>query len=595
MQLAAKSMAFNYTLRTARADLLAGLTVAAISLPQAMAYALIAGIDPRFGLYSAIVVTFVASVFGSSNHLINGPTNAISLVVFSALAFIDPEARFDAYQATFLLAVMIGVTQIVIAVFRLGDLTRYISESVVIGFMTGAGFLVALSQVGNFLGVKDRGTGHQHVLVRFWNTITQGGPVNPYALGIGAGTIVLVILLRQVARKYRLPQMEMLLALIAVTGVAASCGWTIPGADSKTTVAVIGNVPASLPAPHIPEIKFWWIQEMSTSALAISFLGLLEALAIAKSIASTTRQPLDYNRQCLAEGLANLAGGFFQCLPGSGSLTRSAINFQAGAVTRFSGVFAAAAVAVVVVLFAPLARYIPKAALAGLLVLTAYRLVDWKRLSYAIRASRYDAGLVAVTAFAAVFISVEFSILIGVALSILLFVPRAAHLRAQELVVAPEGIVRERLPSDPKCTALLIYDIEGELFFGAAPEVDRHFDKLRRRLGDGIRVLVLRVKRTRNPDMVFMERLQHFLQDMEKLGVTVLLCGVRADFDQGLKNLRFYDWLPSDRVFLEEEKDYSATLKAVRHSYSLIEHHFCDHCAQQGRAKQDEETFYYMI
>ena len=392
MQLERKPMAWNYSLKTARADLLAGLTVAAISLPQAMAYALIAGIDPRFGLYSAIVVTFVAAVFGSSNHLINGPTNAISLVVFSALAFIDPEARFDAYQATFLLAVMIGVTQIVIAVFRLGDLTRYISESVVIGFMTGAGFLVALSQVGNFLGIKDRGTGHQHVLVRFWNTLTEGGPVNPYALVIGAGTIVLVVLLRHVARKYRLPQMEMLLALIAVTGVAASFGWTIPGADSKTTVSVIGAVPASLPAPHIPEIKLWWVQEMSSSALAIAFLGLLEALAIAKSIASNTRQPLDYNRQCLAEGLANLAGGFFQCLPGSGSLTRSAINFQAGAVTRFSGVFAAAAVALVVVLFAPLARYIPKAALAGLLVLTAYRLVDWKRLGYAVRASRYDAG-----------------------------------------------------------------------------------------------------------------------------------------------------------------------------------------------------------
>jgi SulP family sulfate permease len=588
-------MALNYSLRAARADLLAGLTVAAISLPQAMAYALIAGIDPRFGLYSAIVVTFVASVFGSSNHLINGPTNAISLVVFSALAFLDPEAKFDAYQATFLLAVMIGITQIVIAVFRLGDLTRYISESVVIGFMAGAGFLVALSQVGNFLGVKDRGTGHQHVLVRFWTTLTEGGPVNPYALGLGAGTIVLVLLLRQAVRRFRLPQMEMLLALIAVTGVAASFGWTIPGADSKTVVSVIGAVPASLPLPHIPEIKLWWVQEMSSSALAISFLGLLEALAIAKSIASKTRQPLDYNRQCLAEGLANLAGGFFQCLPGSGSLTRSAINFQAGAVTRFSGLFAATAVALVVVLFAPLARYIPKAALAGLLVLTAYRLVDWNRLGYAVRASRNDAGLVAVTAFAAVFISVEFSILIGVALSILLFVPLAARLRAQELVVAPEGIVRERLPSDPNCTALLIYDIEGELFFGAAPEVDRIFDQLKRRLGDGIRVLILRVKRTRNPDMVFMERLQHFLQDVEKMGVTVLLCGVRADFAQGLENLRFYDWLPSDRVFLEEEKDYSATLKAVRYSYSIIENNFCDHCARMERAKQDEETFYYMI
>jgi SulP family sulfate permease len=152
----------NYSWSKARKDLLAGATVAAISLPQAMAYALIAGIDPRFGLYSAIVVTLVASIFGSSSHLINGPTNAISLVVFSALAFLDPEARFDIYQATFLLAVMIGVMQIVIGVFKLGDLTRYISESVVIGFMAGAGFLVALGQVGNFLGTKDRGTGQQH-------------------------------------------------------------------------------------------------------------------------------------------------------------------------------------------------------------------------------------------------------------------------------------------------------------------------------------------------------------------------------------------------------------------------------------------------
>src|SRR6516225_7709391 len=138
-------MPLSYRWIEARRDLLAGVTVAAISLPQAMAYALIAGVDPRFGLYSAVVVTAVASIFGSSSQLINGPTNAISLVVFSALAFFDPDARYDAYQATFLLAAMIGTIQILIAAFKLGDLTRYISESVVLGFMAGAGFLVGLS------------------------------------------------------------------------------------------------------------------------------------------------------------------------------------------------------------------------------------------------------------------------------------------------------------------------------------------------------------------------------------------------------------------------------------------------------------------
>ena len=588
-------MKLDYSWGNTRHDLLAGVTVAAISLPQAMAYAFIAGVDPRFGLYSAIVVTLVASIFGSSSHLINGPTNAISLVVFSALAFFDPDARFDAYQAMFLLGIMIGSIQILIAVFKLGDLTRYISESIVIGFMAGAGTLVGLTQLGNLTGIRDRGTGQQHVLYRLWLTLS-GGHVNPRALGIGLGTIVLVVLLRKLARKYRLPQLDMLLALIVAAVVAAAFGWSKPALDGKTIISVVGSVPRSLPLPHIPEIKFWWVKELSGSALAIAFLGLLEALAIAKSIANTTRQSLDYNRQCLAEGLANLTGGFFQCLPGSGSLTRSAINFQAGAVSRVSGIFAAGTVALVVVALAPFARYIPKAALAALLLVTAARLVDWKRLSYAMRASRYDAGLVLVTALSAVFISVEFSILIGVALSILLFVPRAALLRWSELVVSSERVVRERLPDDPPCTAMLLFDLEGELFFGAAPELDRCFDQLKQRTRDeNIRFVVLRLKRTRNPDMVSLERFDHFLHDMQARGVTVLLCGVRPEFAKAMANLRFQEWLPADRIFPEEDEKFSATLKAVRHAYDLLGQNSCDHCGRGELVSADREGLYYLV
>ncbi|MGA2742243.1 MAG: SulP family inorganic anion transporter [Bryobacteraceae bacterium] len=589
-------MNLNYDWSKARKDLLAGATVAAISLPQAMAYALIAGIDPRFGLYSAIVVTLVASIFGSSSHLINGPTNAISLVVFSALAFLDPEARFDLYQATFLLAVMVGLFQILIGVFKLGDLTRYISESVVIGFMAGAGFLVALGQVANLLGIKDRGTGHQHVLLRFWLTVSQGGAPNRYALGIGLGTIALVVILRKLARRYHLPQVDMLLALIAAAALAAHFGWSVPAANGKALLSVVGNVPASLPRPHIPEIKFWWVKEMSTSALAISFLGLLEALAIAKSIANDTRQQLDYNRQCLAEGLANLFGGFFQALPGSGSLTRSAINYQAGAVSRMSGVFASAVVAIVVLVLAPSARFIPKAALAGLLMVTAARLVDWKRMGYALRASRYDAGLVLITAFSSVFISVEFSILIGVAVSILLFVPRAARLRGSDLVVTRERVVRERVPADPLCTAVIIYDLEGEVFFGSAPELDRCFDALKQRTKDaGIGCVVLRLKRTRNPDVVFFERLEHFLHEMQHAGRTVLLCGVRPELAKPMASLRFQDWLPAESVFLEEERQYSSTIKAVRRAYALVKDNSCAHCHRAGNVVANEDPLYYLV
>jgi SulP family sulfate permease len=588
-------MKFDYSWGKTRNDLLAGVTVAAISLPQAMAYALIAGVDPRFGLYSAIVVTLVASIFGSSSHLINGPTNAISLVVFSALGFFNTDSHLEAYQAMFLLGIMVGCIQILIAVFKLGDLTRYISESVVIGFMAGAGTLVGLTQLGNLTGLRDRGTGQQHVLYRIWLTLS-GGHVNPRALGIGVGTIVLVVLLRKLARKYHLPQIDMLMALIVAAIVAAACGWSKPASDGTTIISVVGSVPRNLPMPHIPRIQLWWVKQMSGSALAIAFLGLLEALAIAKSIANTTRQTLDYNRQCLAEGLANLTGGFFQCLPGSGSLTRSAINFQAGAVSRASGVFAAGTVALTVVALAPFARYIPKAALAGLLCVTAVRLVDWKRLSYAMRASRYDSRLVLVTAFSAIFISVEFSILIGVALSILMFVPRAASLRWTELVVSNDRVVRERLADDPPCTAMLLYDLEGELFFGAAPELDRCFDHLKRRTeAEDIHHVVLRLKRTRNPDMVALERFDHFLHDMQARGVTVLLCGVRPGFAKGMVNLRFYDWLPADRVFPEEPEKFSATLKAVRHVYDVLENNFCEHCVQAEFAGTGGRPLYYLV
>ncbi len=586
----------SYDAGAARKDLLAGVTVAAISLPQAMAYALIAGVDPRFGLYSAIVVTTIASIFGSSSHLINGPTNAISLVVFSSLAFLDPDARNDAYQATFLLALMAGSVQILIAVFRLGDLTRYISESVVLGFMAGAGLLIALGQTGNLVGLANRGTGHQLVVHRVWLTLTGPGHIDHRSLATSLAAIVVAVAARRAIERYGLPRMDMLASLLVVSLSAAAVGWTQTRPTGGTLLEVIGRVPGGLPSPHIPEIEFWWVRQMSGSAAAIAVLGLLEALAISKSIANQTGQKLDYNRQCLAEGLANLGGGFFQCLPGSGSLTRSAINFQSGAVSRLSGIIAAGTVALVLVFFAPLARYVPKAALAGLLVVTAVRLIDWHRLGQAFRASRYDSLLVAVTALSAIFVSVEFSILIGVAFSIVLFIPRAARLNATELVVGLDRVIRRRLPGDAPCSVVAIHDIEGELFFGAAPELDRLLEDFESSAARGTSVVVLRLRRTRNPDLVCMERLEHFLRAMDRHGVPVLLSGVRPDLERAMKSLRFPDWLAADRVFPSDPTaPGSSTVKAVRRAYELATakpHTACPHCGWIDPAAVE---LYYMV
>jgi SulP family sulfate permease len=231
-------------------------------------------------------------------------------------------------------------------------------------------------------------------------------------------------------------------------------------------VQVVGAVPPSLPSLRLPELKWDLVRLLSGSAFAIAVLGLLEAIAMSKAIAARTGQKLDVNQQCLSEGAANLAGSFFQCFPGSGSLTRSAVNQQAGAVSQWSGVFAAAAVAATVVLFAPLAGYIPRASLAGLLILAAYRMVDGRQLLFHLRATRFDAGVVLATALAAILISVEFCIVIGVFLSFALYVPRAAQVRMTALTVTPDRDLRERQPADPPDGRLVAFELEASCSSG---------------------------------------------------------------------------------------------------------------------------------
>jgi SulP family sulfate permease len=310
---------------------------------------------------------------------------------------------------------------------------------------------------------------------------------------------------------------------------------------------------------------------LASDSVAIALLGLLEALAIAKAIANQTRQPLDFNRQCLAEGVANLTGSFFQCLPGSGSLSRSAINFQAGAATRFSGILTAAFVAVAVIALAPLARYVPKPALAALLLLTAARLIDFKRLAYTFRASRMDAAVVIVTAVSALAFGLDLGILIGVALSILLFVPRAAKLKVTELVVDPDNVVREMLPADRPNIGYVIYDLEGELFFGAAPDLDRTFAEIEARTHQrNANHVLLRLKRVRNPDVVSLEHFEHFLKSARTAGLTVWLAGLKPDLLASFERVGFSSWIQPDHVFAQGADEESATLAAIRSIRSVL-------------------------
>lgn len=577
----------TYSLDTFKRDAFAGCTVAAVAVPQAMAYASIIGLPVQYGLYTAIVMTAIGALFDSSKHLINGPTNVISIAMFSALVSIPEESRI---QAAIMMSLMIGLIQSGITLLRLGDFSRFISHAVIVGFTAGASALLVMDQLKNVVGWSQRGDPHDHFLKRFFLTLTEGGPVHWHTLFVALGTIVLVLMIRAINRQFRLGLPEFLLGIVLMGVAVAILGWSGPDG-----VKLVSAIPRQLPSFQLPMVDLSMMSELAGSATAIAFLGLLEAIAMAKSLAAKSGQRLDMNQQCLSEGLANLGGSFFQCFPGSGSLTRSYINHQSGAVTQWSGVISAVMVAVTVLALAPLAAYIPKPALAGVLVLTAFRMIDYRGLAYHIRATRFDAIIVFATALSAVFISIEYCVLIGVVLSFFMYVPRAAKLYVSELTIGENRVVREIRSGDQRCNLYRIYNLEGEMFFGSSTDLENVFDAIRAQLTPDTRVILIRLKRARNPDAVCLKLLDNFIDSMHQQAIIVLLSGVHEGMRQSLENVGLIEKLGPQRVFLESAEIWSSTIDAVRYIYSLLGSKRCELCTQRPDSVNDIDDFHYMI
>ncbi|MEO8605051.1 MAG: SulP family inorganic anion transporter, partial [bacterium] len=391
------------------------------------------------------------------------------------------------------------------------------------------------------------------------------GGIHPATAAIGFGTVALVITLRWLKERLGWRLLPDLLIVVAVMAlIVARLGLDAQG------VTVIGEIPANLPRFALPNLDATMMRTLSNAALAIALLGLLEAVAMAKAIAAQTGQKLDMNQQCMSEGLANFTGSFFHCIPGSGSLTRSAINQQAGGSTQWSGVVSALAVALIMLQFAPYARFIPRAALAGILMVSAWKMVDRRALLYHVRATRFDAAIVAITAVAAIAISVEFCVLIGVFMSFVLAVRRAGRMLLTEFLVSPDGHMHERLPEDAVPVPILIFGLEGEMFFGSAAALERHFAHIERRVQETTRVVVLRMKRVRNPDAVGLTLLEGFLDRMQARHVRVLLCGVRRQLYASMDKTGIVNRLAASDIFLEQPVRQTSTMLAVRYAYELI-------------------------
>jgi len=457
---------------TLKSDGLAGLTGALIVLPQGVAFATIAGLPPEYGLYAAMVPAIIAAMFGSSWHLVSGPTTAISIAVFASVSpFAEPGSP-QFIQLVLTLTFLTGLFQLLLGLARMGALVNFISHTVVIGFTAGAALLIAGSQIRNFFGIDiPRGTPFFDTLKLF---ALQIDDINPYVASVAALTLISGILVKKF-----IPKLPYMIVAMIVGSLAALLLNDLFGGLAQTGIKTVGALPAHLPPLSHPDFSLDAIRHMIFPALVVTMLALTEAVSIARSVAVKSEQRIDGNQEFIGQGLSNFIGSFFSGYAASGSFNRSGVNYASGAKTPLAAVFASIFLVLVLLLVAPLAAYLPNAAMAGLLFLVAWGLIDFHHISSIAKASRAESVILWVTLIGTL-INLEKGIFFGILLSLMFYLYRTSRPQVQAVVPDPEPGSYHYISAEghPECPQLKMVRINGSIFFGAVDHVQQSLHEI---------------------------------------------------------------------------------------------------------------------
>jgi SulP family sulfate permease len=541
---------------TLRADALAGLVGALVVLPQGVAYATLAGMPPQYGLFCAMVPAIVAALWGSSWHMVSGPTNALSLVVFATVAPLAAPGSGEYIALVLTLCLLMGIAQLAMGIARLGALVNFISHSVIVGFTAGAGLLIIASQLEHFFGVPvDASTGFFETVGQ---TLARLAQLDPAITATGVFTLIAAIASKRWLT--RLPYM--VVAMLA----GSAFGFVLiraAGAD----IPVVGALPSVLPPLSTPSFDLESWRRLAPAALALTVLGLTEAVSIARAIAVKSGQRIDGNQEFIGQGLSNIAGAFFSAYPSSGSFNRSGLNYEAGARTPLGAVLSACILAGVLLIVAPLAAWLPFAVMAALLFVVAYGLIDVPEMRRILRANRADAIVLVVTFIATLTLQLEFAIFVGVLASLLAYLNRTTHPRVMRL--APDPRQRRFVPASaatPPCPQVDILRIDGSLFFGAVEHVRDEIEAARRDRPD-VKHLLIVASSVNFADVAGAELLAQVARDVRGAGGTLAISNLKPDVRELLERSGALDAIGAENVF-ESKHDalpaMYARLKAER-------------------------------
>ena len=546
-----------------KADLVAGLTVALVLVPQSMAYAQLAGLPPQHGLYASFLPVMIAALMGSSRQLGTGPVAVVSLLTAAAVPTILPEgASMEEYVVyASLLAFLVGIFQFALGALKLGFVINFLSHPVVVGFTNAAAIIIGTSQLNKIFGVV-KGEG-DHTYEQVWGTIANAtSDTNMITL-----TIALIAFAIMIAVKKYAPKLPGVLLAVAVTTIIA---WLIDFGGSVETGgyggAIVGVIPEGLPPLVIPGFDFSVMNQMIVTAITIGLIGFMEAISIAKAMAAQTKQRLDANQELMGQGLSNVVSSFFQGYAVSGSFSRSAVNISAGAVTGFSSVVTAVIVGITLLFLTPLLYHLPQATLAAVIIMAVINLIKFAPIMHAWKVEKHDA-IVAVTSFVLTLIfapHLENGIVIGVILSLALFLYRTMQPRFTELS-AHSGSTMLVNALDNKldrCEVVSIVKYSGSLYFGNAGYFEDRMLNLIAEKHQCLKYIIVDMAGINQIDASGEEMLAGLLDRCSAAGVEILFARTEG-IEKVLRKSGFMDQFGEDRF-------YDRRTDALRHAWKEL-------------------------
>lgn len=550
-----------------KADIVAGITVALVLVPQSMAYAQLAGLPAYFGLYASFLPPMVAAIFGSSRQLATGPVAVVSLLTAASLEPLAATGSEGFLAYAILLALMIGGFQVFLGLFRLGVLVDFLSHPVVVGFTNAGAIIIGTSQLSKLFGVNVEKQAHHYETV--YKVILEAAQ-NTHWLTFFFAVISIGMLWGIKKYNPRLPGV-----LIAVV-ICTVLSWII-GFEEKGG-AIVGAIPAGLPGITIPTFDWSVIQQLISSAIVIALIGFMEAISIAKAMAARTRQRIDANQELVGQGLSNIVSGLFGGYAVSGSFSRSAVNIDSGAVTGFSSVVTGAVVGLTLLFLTPLLYNLPQATLAAVIIMAVINLVKIEPIKHAWKAEKHD-GIVAVVTFALTLIMaphLEKGIMIGVVLAMVLFIYRTMRPRMAVLSSFHDGTFRDVSVHTEldRCKKIVMFRFDMSLYYANAGYFETQVLEMVADNPDA-EYLILDAEGINTIDATGAEVLLHLYERLEKVGVTIIVARMKKQFMDCMRRTGTLEKMGGDNW-----RFFSRVTFALAQAWSKME---CDKCNNGAR------------